>query len=207
MKTKSLLLMAFLGFAMTSFAQENRIPPPKNKQAPPKSFVKDLQLTQEQQKQAVQLRADFKKRLQDLNKNESITVKEYRDKRFALQQEQKLKMQGLLTSDQKNIIEQKKKLAMAKKEEQHAIKINRLKTKLSLTDEQVNKLNQQREVMKEKIKAVKENDQLDRTAKKEKMMALKTEMKDSRDKLFTPAQIKKIEEMKKTKPVKKAVKK
>ena len=133
MKTKSLLLMAFLGFAMTSFAQENRIPPPKNKQAPPKSFVKDLQLTQEQQKQAVQLRADFKKRLQDLNKNESITVKEYRDKRFALQQEQKLKMQGLLTSDQKNIIEQKKKLAMAKKEEQHAIKINRLKTKLSLS--------------------------------------------------------------------------
>ena len=170
-------------------------------------MAKQLNFSDAQKAQAKTINEDSRKKMQEFNKNESITVKEYRDKRFALQQEQKLKMQGLLTSDQKNIIEQKKKLAMAKKEEQHAIKINRLKTKLSLTDEQVNKLNQQREVMKEKIKAVKENDQLDRTAKKEKMMALKTEMKDSRDKLFTPAQIKKIEEMKKTRPVKKAVKK
>ncbi len=207
MKKTSFLLLAFIGLAMATLAQVNRPHSPKNKQAGQGSFAKDLQLTEDQQKQANQFRAEFKKQMQDLNKNESITVKEYRDKKFAMQQEQKLKMRSLLTADQKNIIEQKKKVEMAKKDEQHAIKLNHLKTKLNLTDEQVNKLNKQRGIMKEKMMALKENNQLDRTAKKEKMMALKNEMKANRDKIFTPEQLKKMEEMKKNKPNKKAVKK
>ena len=39
--------------------------------------------------------------MQELNKNESITVKEQRDRKAAILKERKTKMDGLLTAEQK----------------------------------------------------------------------------------------------------------
>ena len=94
-----------------------------------------------------------------------------------------------------------------KKEEQFAKHIEKMKTNLNLSDDQVTKLKAQRSANHAKAEKIKNNESLSREQKKEQMMALKTEAKEQNKKIFTPEQIKKREEMKKSYKDKAAVKK
>jgi hypothetical protein len=82
-----------------------------------------------------------------------------------------------------------------------------MKSNLSLTDEQVAKLKNQRAATMAKAEKIKNNESLSREQKKEQMMALKTEAKDQHNKILTPEQLKKKEEMKKSRGDKSRVKK
>jgi Spy/CpxP family protein refolding chaperone len=166
----------------------------------------ELNLSQSQKDQAKLYREDYKKQMQALSKNENITVKEMRDKKMALRKDQAAKMQSLLTPEQKNKMEQLKAEDKAKEAQHYAARMDKMKTKLNLTDQQVAQMKTQREAMKAKFKAIKEDDKLDRTAKKEKLMALRSQMKEEHKKIFTPEQLQKMEEMKKGRMEKKDVK-
>jgi Spy/CpxP family protein refolding chaperone len=125
---------------------------------------------------------------------------------MALRKDQAAKMQSLLTPEQKNKMVQLKAEGKAKAEQHYAARMDKMKAKLNLTDKQVAQMQTQRETMKAKFKAIKEDDKMDRTAKKEKLMALKSEMKEEHKKIFTPEQLQKMEEMKKARMEKKDVK-
>ncbi len=160
-------------------------------------MAKRLNFSEDQKKQAKLINEDSRKKMQELNKNESITVKEMRDRRQLILKEKKAKMEGLLTAEQKTkktqlIAEQK-----VKKEERYTKHLAKMKTKLGLTDDQVAKMKSQRTDVQAKMQKIKNNESLSREQKREQMIALKSDIKEQRKKIFTPEQLKKMEEMKK----------
>jgi Spy/CpxP family protein refolding chaperone len=160
-------------------------------------MAKQLNFSEEQKSRAKAINEDFRKNMQELNKNESITVKEQRDRKVAIQKERKTKMDGLLTAEQKTKMAQLKTEQKAKNEERYAKHLDKMKTNLNLSDEQVSKLKAQRLNTQAKAEKIKKNESLSREQKKEQMMALRTETKDQNKKIFTPEQLKKREDMKK----------
>lgn len=170
------------------------------------SMAEQLNFSTEQKLQAKTYHREFRKKMQALNSNENITVKAQRDQKVALLKEQKSKMQSLLTPEQKDKMAQLKAARKTKAEEHYAARMDKIKAKLNLTDEQVTQMKSQREEMFTKLKAIKEDDNMDRVTKKEKLMALKTQMKEDRKKIFTADQLKQIEDMKKARMEKREVK-
>jgi Spy/CpxP family protein refolding chaperone len=159
--------------------------------------MKQLNLSEDQKKQAGAIKQEYKAKMQDLNKNESITVKESRDRKETLRKEQKARMQGLLTSEQKTKLEQLKTDKKARKEAHFAKRMDKMKAHLQLTDDQVTKIKDGRERMKSRVKSIKENQALDRVQRKEQLMALKSERKTQMEGILTPEQREKMKEMRK----------
>jgi Spy/CpxP family protein refolding chaperone len=160
-------------------------------------MAKELNFTEAQKAQAKTINEDARKKMQELNKNESITVKDQRDRKAAIQKERKIKMDGLLTAEQKAKQTQLRAEHKAKKEADYARHLDKMKTNLNLSNEQVEKLKVQRATNRTKADNIKKNESLSREQKKEQMMALKAEAKVQNNKIFTPEQLKKRDEMKK----------
>jgi Spy/CpxP family protein refolding chaperone len=160
-------------------------------------MAKQLNFSEAQKTQAKAIQEDSRKKMQELNRNESITVKEQRDRKAAILKERKTKMDGLLTAEQKTKMTQLKAEHKAKKEAGYAKRMDKMKTNLNLTDEQVTKLKAQQAANRSKAEQIKNNQSLSREQKKEQMMALKTHAKEQHNKILTPEQLKKKEEMKK----------
>jgi len=160
-------------------------------------MAKELNFTDAQKAQAKTINEDARKKMQELNKNESITVKEQRDRKAAIQKERKTKIDGLLTAEQKAKQTQLRAEHKAKKEAEYAKHLDKMKSNLNLTDDQVAKLKSQRTATRTKAEQIRNNESLSREQKKEQMMALKAEAKKQNDKILTPEQLKKKEEMKK----------
>lgn len=164
---------------------------------------KNLNLTDAQKQQMKADHESFKKQMQELDKNDNMTVKEYREKKDALHKAQKEKMMSMLTPEQKNQLEQNKKSRLAEREARDAKRMEKMKTNLGLTDDQVAKIKTSRESIRTQMNAIREDDKLSSTEKKEKLMALKEQHKNSIKQYLTPEQISKMEEMKKMKADKK----
>ncbi len=197
MKKVLVPLIALLALTATTNAQ-NKMGKQKHHQHHQKGMMaKQLNFSEAQKTQAKAINEDSRKKMQELNKNESITVKEQRDRKAAIQKERKTKMDGLLTAEQKAKQTQLKADHKAKKEAGYAKRLDKMKTNLNLSDEQVTKLKVQRTATHAKAEKIKNNESLSREQKKEQMMALKSEAKNQHDKIFTPEQLKKREEMKK----------
>ncbi|NOT94016.1 hypothetical protein [Ferruginibacter sp.] len=206
MKKLLIALMALGMITLSANAQQKRMMKGKHPQHHKMAIAQKLNFSEEQKKQVKLNKETYKKQLQELNKNENITVKEFRDKKSALHKDQQAKMQSLLTLEQKNQMAQMKAEHKAKAEQHYAARMDKMKTRLNLSDNQVAKMKAQRGEMSAKLKAIKEDDKMDRVAKQEKLMALKTQMKDDRKKIFTAEQLQKMEEMKKGRMEKKTVK-
>ena len=160
-------------------------------------MAKELNFTDAQKQQAKANAQSFKQKMQELNKNDQMTVKEYREKKEALRKEQKASMENLLTSDQKAKLQKMKVDHMAKREAHYSKHLDKMKTNLNLSDEQVVKMKENRESFKNKFKAIRENGSLDATQKKEQLMTLKKDQREKMESLFTKEQKDKIQEMKK----------
>ena len=207
MKRVLIPLIALLALTVTTNAQ-NKMGKQKHHQHHQKGMMaKQLNFSEAQKTQAKAINEDSRKKMQELNKNESITVKEMRDRRAAIQKERKTKMDGLLTAEQKAKQTQLRADHKAKKEAGYAKRLDKMKTNLNLTDEQVAKLKAQRAATHAKAEKIKNNELLSREQKKEQMMALKSEAKNQHNKIFTPDQLKKREEMKKNRGDKSRAKK
>lgn len=207
MKRVLIPLIALLALTATTNAQ-NKMGKQKHHQHHQKGMMaKQLNFSEAQKTQAKAINEDSRKKMQELNKNESITVKEQRDRKAAIQKERKTKMDGLLTTEQKAKQTQLKADHKAKKEAGYAKRLDKMKTNLNLSDEQVTKLKAQRTATHAKAEKIKNNESLSREQKKAQMMALKSEAKNQHDKIFTPEQLKKREEMKKNRGDKSRAKK
>ena len=197
MKKLFVPLIALMALTVSVNAQ-NKMGKERNRQHHQQGMMaKELNFTDAQKAQAKTINEDSRKKMQELNKKESITVKEQRDRKAAIAQERKTKMDGLLTAEQKAKQTQLKAEHKAKKEVGYAKHLDKMKTNLNLTDEQVAKLKSQRAANHAKAEKIKNNESLSRQQKKEQMMTLKAEAKEQNNKTFTPDQLKKKEEMKK----------
>jgi colicin import membrane protein len=162
--------------------------------------MQKLNLTEEQKAAFKTQRENFRKQMEDLKKNENITVKESKEKMETLRKENKAKMNSILTKDQKDQLakmqaERKEKFQdMAKKRGED------MKTRLGLTEEQSAKLDKNRTEMKEKMKAIKEDKKLSDEQKKEKVKELMKGQKESMKSILTEEQLQKLKESKHKKP-------
>ena len=197
MKKLLIPLIAIFAFTATANAQIKTGKKGHHQKHEKGMMAKQLNLSEDQKKQAKAIKADARNKMQELNKNESITVKEQRDRKATIKKEQKTKMDGLLTAEQKTKQVQIKAAQKVKHEERYAKHVDKMKTNLNLTDDQVNKMKAQRTAVHAKAQNIKNNELLSRAQKKAQMMALKTEAKEQNKKIFTPEQLKKRDEMKK----------
>ncbi len=160
-------------------------------------MMKELHLTAAQQEELRINRDKYRKQWTALNKNEAITVKESRDKKEALRKEQREKMMSILTPEQKATLQKIKKDREAKHEAMAAKRLDKIKSTLNLSDDQVAKINSGTLDIHAKAKMIRENDQLTRVEKKDQLIALKQQTQDNLKSILTPEQITKLEELKK----------
>ena len=162
--------------------------------------MKQFNLTDAQKEQFKAQRESFRKQMDELKKNDNITVKEWKSRMETLRKDQKTKMQGILTTEQKGQIEKMKTEHKAMMEIDAKARMEKMKLHLGLTDEQAAKMNKNRTEMMEKMKALREDDKMGAEKKKEQMKDLMKKQKEQMKSLLTEEQMKKLQEGRKQGP-------
>jgi len=157
--------------------------------------IQQLNLTPDQQKQLDSDRANFKTQMIALNKDESITVKDYRDKKYALRKEQKAAFMAILTPDQKTKLVQIKQDMKAKMLVVADKRLDKMKLELNLSNEQVATIKANRQALRAKVETILQNDSLSRIDLKTQLIAIKDANKDSMKTILTADQYTKWQEL------------
>lgn len=158
-------------------------------------MMKGLNFTDAQKQQVKDLNTNYRNQLSALEKSETITLKDYRSQKANLEKERRLKFESILTADQKNKIAQAKKDMGEKMKMMAQKRMEKMKTDLQLTDDQVAKIQDQRKSSMEQMKAIRENSSLSEEQKKEQLMDLRKTSHDNMNKILTADQLKKKEEL------------
>ena len=159
-------------------------------------MFEQLNLTDAQKNQLQSLRKEKKSKLDALEKNESMTMKEYKIQKDNIQKEYKAKMESVLTAEQKNMLAAEKQKKSGDAEEKMQTRIEKMRTDLSLSDEQYNKVKSLYAEMFSQIKVVRENESLSMEQKKEQIKNLHKETKSKLKGILNADQIKKLQESK-----------
>ncbi|MBC7936763.1 MAG: hypothetical protein H7Y86_15535 [Rhizobacter sp.] len=194
------LVLASIGF--TASAQERRdvkTPGTEGKmKMQDKKTMQELNLTEAQKTQLKAEREASKAQLEAIKNDASLTDQQKAEKAKAIHQEQKNKMQALLTTEQKAKLEESKKAAKADGKEMGEKKKQAYKD-LNLSTEQSAKLKAQRDASKSKIDAIKTNSSLSEEQKKAQVKEVMKSSKADMKNILTEEQMKKMQEMKKQK--------
>ena len=132
--------------------------------------------------------------MEELKKNDNITVKEWKSKAEALRKEHKANTDNILTADQKAQLKKMKEEGKAKHEQMDKQRGEKMKERLGLTDDQSAKMEANRKAMGEKMKAIRENKSLSDEQKKEQMKELFKKQQDNMKSILTEEQLKKMKE-------------
>jgi Spy/CpxP family protein refolding chaperone len=159
--------------------------------------MQKLNLTEDQKTKVKALNDDFKKQMQDLKKQDNITVKESRTRMESLRKEHRAKTENILTAEQKAQLKTMKTDRKAEVGERGKDRLEKMKAELSLTDQQVAKLKASHEAMGVKTKAIRENASLTDDAKKDQMKEVFKKQKEDMKSILTEEQLKKMEENRK----------
>jgi Spy/CpxP family protein refolding chaperone len=196
---KIILSAAVIAIAFASQSQEI---PERKSERPPQMERKrhhhgmefqKLNLTEEQKTKFKSQKESFRKQMEELKKNDNITVKEWRSKAEALRKEHKTNTQSILTSDQKVQLEKMKAEGKARHEAMAKSRGEKMKTTLRLTDEQSAKMQANRIKVDEKMKAIRENISLTVEQKRENMKTLHKEQKEFMKSILTEEQLNKMQ--------------
>ena len=150
--------------------------------------MQQLNLTPQQKIQIKQQRENFHRQMEELKKNDGITVKESRERMESLRKENKEKTQRIPTAEQKAKLQQMKVEGKAQHMEMARGKAENMKTRLGLSDEQSAKMEKNHAEMAEKIKALRENKSLNDENKKEQMKELMKGQREQMKSILTEEQ-------------------
>lgn len=159
--------------------------------------IKALNLTDAQKQQLKADRENYKSKMEALRKDENITVKEMKARQKAIHDEQRAKMEALLTPEQKAKIAADRGSMATSGKKMHKKSAHMMKEQLSLTDDQATKLKAHNEATHDKIKAIKDNQSLSMEQKKAQMKAVKETSTAQRKTILTAEQMQKMEAFKK----------
>jgi hypothetical protein len=170
-----------------------------------KESFQQLNLSEDQKSKFKSLNDDFRKQMQDLRKNDNITVKEWKSKMETLRNDHRSKMSSILTTEQKAKLEKSREARKTRNKVSADSRFDRMKSRLNLTEEQTTKLNQNRANMAEKLKAIRENQSLTDEQRKEQARELRKQNKESLEKILTEEQLKRLHEKQVRRPAKQPV--
>ena len=117
-----------------------------------------------------------------------------------IRKENKAKVDGILTTDQKAQLQKQRAEAREKQKEMGKEREEKMKSQLGLTDDQSAKLQANRKEMGDKMKAIRENKSLSDEQKKEQFKELMKSQKDKMKSILTEEQLNKMKEMHHRKP-------
>jgi periplasmic protein CpxP/Spy len=161
---------------------------------------RNLDLTDAQKAQAKILQDEFRSKMQALNENENISVKEQRDARFNLAKEHRTKMNNILTTEQQSQLKEQRAKQQAKMQEIQAKRFENMAEKLALNETQKATLQKEREVQRVKMQSIQQNEIPDRMAFQAIMRERKDKHEATMKSVLTKEQFEKWEEMKKQAP-------
>ncbi|MBM3415729.1 MAG: hypothetical protein FJY20_04610 [Bacteroidetes bacterium] len=156
--------------------------------------LKELNLTDAQKEQMKTQREAFRKQMEELKKNDKITVKKWRTRMENLRKDQKSKMENVLTGEQKAKLEKMKTERKALHEVETKARLEKMKIRLGLSNEQAAKIESNRKEMMEKMKAIRENKSLSDEKKREEIKELMKKQKENMKSVLTEEQLKKMKE-------------
>jgi len=159
--------------------------------------MKNLNLTEAQKEQYKKEKEGFQKQMEELKKNDNITVKDWRSRMENMRKEHKAKLEGILTLDQKAQIEKNKEQGKAKRQEYGKKRAEMMKTRLGLTDDQSAKMEKNHKELMEKMKTLREDKSLSEDKKREQMRELLKNQRESLKSILTEEQLQKMKENKK----------
>src|SRR5258705_1644878 len=125
--------------------------------------------TPEQRRQLMAINKDYHDKSAGLFKKDNITLKEYKAGLLALQKDRRSKMEALLTPQQKEQQARRKKMAGENRQVAEAARLERLKLRLNLSDDQVTKIKAGQADLHAQARSIHENDDLLPPEKMEQM--------------------------------------
>lgn len=158
--------------------------------------MQDLNLTDAQKEQMKKEKEAFRKKMDDLEKNDNITVKEWKAKRESLAKEHHKNVEAIFTPEQKAKMEGRKKEAEARMKEMGQKRAEHMKTALNLTPEQSAKLEKSHKENAERMKAIREDEKLTMDQKRTAFRELAEKQKETLKATLTEEQLAKMKEMK-----------
>ncbi|MFP5040599.1 hypothetical protein [Parasediminibacterium sp. JCM 36343] len=156
-----------------------------------------LNLTDDQKQQSKTIKEDYDKKIAALYDNDKMKLGDFKKKSASLRKERKEKLDGVLTADQKSKLDDFKKKRVEEMQARSAARLEKMKTKLGLKDDQVATIKSSQDAFHEKMKAIHEDETLLPEQKKEKIKALMMQQKDAFKSVLTQDQLDKIESFKK----------
>ena len=159
-------------------------------------MMHQLNLTEAQKTQMKSINMDFRTQMQELKKQDNMTVKEFNARKEALQQDRKSKTMAILTDEQKNKMQAMKKDRQDKMKMMQTKHIERMQSQLNLTTDQSTKLKAKNDELNQKMDAIRNNSALPQDQKRTQMQQLRQERKAYMESILTEDQKKKMEEMK-----------
>lgn len=195
------IIVTFIGLAglfASAQAQETRKQTERPEERQHKEYMaRELNLTDAQKEELKSNRELMRSQLADLEKNDQLTVKEYRLKKAAIQKDQKEKMDKLLTEEQKKSLATKKIGKHGKDGKHRSLNAEQMRSSLGLSDEQVARLKINEEKNKAAFQSIREDKGLTPDQKKEKMKEVKIQSKAFYKETLTPEQLEKMKSLKK----------
>ena len=160
-----------------------------------RDMMAHIRLSDAQRQQMKAINSSYSTQLKQLEQHDNITVREYRQRQAALEQERKSKMDAVLTAEQKSQIAAARKQHQQMREKMEQQRLMKMKSDLNLTDDQVAKIQDQKKASMEKARAIRENPTLTRDQKREAFRDLmKTGRADMKN-ILTADQLKKEKEL------------
>ncbi|TDW97401.1 hypothetical protein [Dinghuibacter silviterrae] len=144
--------------------------------------------TPEQRKQVMAINTEYRRKQDDLYKQDNLTLGAYKSQLVALQKEKKAKLKALITPEQQQQIDRWKSRASENAQVMAAARLERMKIRLQLTDDQEAKIKTQDEAFRTQIRGIRENDDLLPEQKREQMQELFSKQKDAMAAILTPDQ-------------------
>jgi hypothetical protein len=154
-----------------------------------------IHYTPDQRKQAMAINKDYRQKAQDLFKQDNLTLKQYKSGLVALQKDKKDKLAALLTPQQKDELAARTKRRDENRQVMEVARLERLKLRLNLSDDQVAKIKAGQENLHSQVKAIHENENLLPQQKMEQMKALLAKRNDTYKAVLTPEQYSQFEKM------------
>jgi hypothetical protein len=196
------LFMGMIGscfLLFTAQAQEQRVQKDKKHHRRHHQELAQLNLSDNQKEQLKLQREQTGKQLRDLEKNDGITVKEYREKKLAIKKQQKENLNNLLTDEQRNQLAKQQSDKKASFGYRGDSRMEQMKTKLNLSQEQVESLKASRAARQAAMKSIRENEKLSDSEKQAQYKMLKEQYKTDLNKVLNADQLMIMENHKKNK--------
>jgi len=159
-------------------------------------LAKELNFSEQQKEQLKTISGNYHQKMALLSNDESITVKEMRDRKAAISKEYHLAFQNILTQEQKDKLADMRRKAEERRKMMAEKKLDKMKEKLKLSDDQTAKIRQVNEKYIEQYKKYLTMDGKDRSVKREQLSGLKKQQKEDIQAILTPDQQKQLDEWK-----------